>query len=342
MGTAFPSIRPIKDAVPTHVNGRTNALNARTTPRRIPFSGADPSVIAPEQMLDPKDMIIKDLNTDLPTQINPERFYELMDGYPDEDERRWVYEGFKFGFRIMSGTKPQNTEPKNHFSVRKNPEIAQNLIDEELKAGRISGPHDKKPFENFHISPIKTVPKKDPNKHRKILNLSFPYDDTSINSGITEQNSSIQYASIQDCIDIIQEMGQGCYLVKSDLKSAFRSIPVHPDDYPLLGFKFKGKYYFDRCLSQGASSSCQIFERIATALEWILKNKFGVKYCIHILDDFLMFSFSTISGRHYLQQWRALCTYLGWVIAEEKTEGPVKSLVFSGILVDTQSMVAFG
>ena len=235
----------------------------------------------------------------------------------------------------MSKTKPQNTEPKNHISVRQNPEIAQELIDIELQEGRISGPHDKKPFDDFHISPIKTVPKKAPKKFRKILNLTYPYDETSINAGISTEDSTVQYADIQDCIEIIQKMPGNCFLVKSDLKSAFRKIPVHPDDYPLLGFKFKGKYFYDRCLSQGASSSCQIFERIATALEWILKNKYGVKHCIHILDDFLMFSIDSDTGKFYLQQWRKLCYDLQWEIAEEKTEGPVQSLVFSGITVDT-------
>ena len=108
---------------------------------------------------------------DLPSPINPFKFYELLDGY-DESERIWVFNGFRFGFRLMSETKPQNNEPVNHISVRRNPEIAGKLIDEELRTGRISGPHDTKPFDQFHISPIKTVPKKDPNKHRKILNLS--------------------------------------------------------------------------------------------------------------------------------------------------------------------------
>ena len=117
-------------------------------------------------------------------------------------------------------------------------------------------------------------------------------------------------------------------------------IPIHADDYPLLGFKFDGKYYFDKCMVMGASSSCKTFERIASALEWILKNKFGVKYCIHILDDFLMFAYSAISGQHYLNSWRKMCKMLGWIIAEDKTEGPGTCMVFSGIEVDTVLMQA--
>ena len=38
--------------------------------------------------------------------------------------------------------------------------------------------------------------------------------------------------------------GQGCFLAKMDIESAFRLIPVHPDDYELLGMFWDGKYLY--------------------------------------------------------------------------------------------------
>ena len=56
-------------------------------------------------------------------------------------------------------------------------------------------------------------------------------------------------------------------MAKTDVKSAFRIIPIHRADYFLLGLKWDNTYYFDRCLAMGLSSSCAIFEAFSTALE---------------------------------------------------------------------------
>ena len=59
-------------------------------------------------------------------------------------------------------------------------------------------------------------------------------------------------------------------MAKIDIKHAFRLCPVHPDDWPLLGFKWLGNYFFDVCLPFGSRSSPFIFNTFADALAWIL------------------------------------------------------------------------
>lgn len=44
-------------------------------------------------------------------------------------------------------------------------------------------------------------------------------------------------------------------MAKTDIKDAFRIIPVNPADYHLLGFSWDNEFYFDKCLPMGASSS---------------------------------------------------------------------------------------
>ena len=82
-------------------------------------------------------------------------------------------------------------------------------------------------------------------------------------------------------------------MAKTDIKSAFRIIPVHSDDHPLLGMKWDNLYYYDRCLPMGCSSSCAIFEAFSTALEWIAINRLGASSVLHILDDFLFIAESS-------------------------------------------------
>ena len=138
------------------------------------------------------------------------------------------------------------------------------------------------PFEIYQTSSLSIKPKKRAGEYRMVLDLSSPYDDTSINSNIDPKWASVKYASIMDAVHIILQMGRGCYLAKTDIQSAFRLVPIHPSDYHLLCFTFEEKFYYDKCLPMGSSSSCRIFESIATLIEWIAKNHFGLLNTLHL------------------------------------------------------------
>ena len=79
----------------------------------------------------------------------------------------------------------------------------------------------------------------------------------------------MKYASVGDAVKLLKRLGKGCFMAKTDVKSAFRIIPIHPADYSLLGLKWDNMYYFDRCLAMGLSSSCAIFEAFSTALDFL-------------------------------------------------------------------------
>ena len=107
--------------------------------------------------------------------------------------------------------------------------------------------------------------------------LSYPAG-SSVNDGIPKELATVRYATIDDAIRLIKSLGKGCFLAKTD---------ISPNDFPLLGMEWQGKFYFDKCLPMACSSSCNIFETFSTALEWIAMNKLNASAVIHILDDFL-------------------------------------------------------
>ena len=90
-----------------------------------------------------------------------------------------------------------------------------------------------------------------------------------MNDGIPRELSTVHYATVDDAISLIKKSGRDRALAKTDIKSAFRIIPVYPSDYQLLGFQWKGNWYVDRSLPMGCSSSCRIFEEFSSSLEWI-------------------------------------------------------------------------
>ena len=63
---------------------------------------------------------------------------------------------------------------------------------------------------------------------------------------------------------------------KLDIKHAFRLCQVHLQDRELLGIHWQGKFYIDLPLPFGLRSSPYLFNRLADAFEWILKNNYRI------------------------------------------------------------------
>ena len=147
--------------------------------------------------------------------------------------------------------------------------------------------HDKPPFPSFRVSPLGVVPKKAPGEFRLIHHLSYPRG-SSVNDSIPPEFSSVYYATIGNAIHLIKTVGPGCLLAKTDIKNAFRIIPIHPNDYNLLGMQWNGKYFYDKCMPMGCSSSCSTFELFSSALEWVARDKLKINHLVHVLDDFFI------------------------------------------------------
>lgn len=87
----------------------------------------------------------------------------------------------------------------------------------------------------IQINPLGIIPKKNrPNKWRLITDLSSP-EGLSVNDGIAQELSSLEYVSFDHLAQLASSIGRGVFLVKADIKEAYRMVPVHPDDQRLLG-----------------------------------------------------------------------------------------------------------
>lgn len=129
-------------------------------------------------------------------------------------------------------------------------------------------------------------------------------------------------------------------MAKTDIKNAFRLIPIQSADYPLLGMKWDGLYYYDRCMPMGCSSSCKTFETFSTSVERIAQNKLKISSILHLLDDFLIVARTANLCSNQLQLFLDTCSYLGIPITLEKTCGPCTTLSFAGIELDSQLQLA--
>ncbi len=132
-----------------------------------------------------------------------------------------------------------------------------------------------------------------------------------------------------------QTMGRGTLLAKVDIASAYRLVPVHPQDRPLLGVHWYGSLYVDGCLPFGLRSAPKIFTALADALEWCFRRR-GVTEVDHYLDDFITIGPpGDVECQCNLSIIQDVCRSLGVPLAVEKVEGPATCLTFLGIEIDT-------
>ncbi len=269
----------------------------------------------------------------LPTPIHVAELQHLLRGYADGAKDR-LLTGFTEGFQIHFHGELPTASPPNHPSALANATVVDDILREELSLGRIAGPFENKPFHDFCISPLGVVPKKEPSKFRLIHDLSFPKGN-SVNDGIPKEFCTVQYEDFDYVTSLMQSLGQGCWIAKADIESAFRILPISPGDYHLLGFKWKGLYYYHKTLVMGCSMSCQTFEHFSQALQWILQVKYSVATMSHILDDFIFLSNSQSECSTYLSNFMHLAALLHIPVKSSKTVHPATTVTLHGIEVDT-------
>ena len=86
-----------------------------------------------------------------------------------------------------------------------------------------------------------------------------------MNTSIPRNRVSVQYSTMDNAIAHIKEVGAKAHLAKTDIKSAFRIVPIQPDDH-LLWMRWNGRFYYDTTLPMGCSMSCAISESFSTAI----------------------------------------------------------------------------
>ena len=141
--------------------------------------------------------------------------------------------------------------------------------------------------------------------HRIILDLSSPAG-SSVNDGIPRESFTVRYSEFDEAVSLVLSFGRGWYMAKVDVKHAFRLCPGHPSDWPLLGFSWLGRFFFDTRLPFGSRSSPFIFNALA--------GFWG--YCITI--DFFVVAVSRAECQEKVDVILNLFSAIGVSVAEQR------------------------
>ena len=271
------------------------------------------------------------------TPLDLAEWAHALSWHPDRAFARYICEGLQSGFRIgFRYDSPLRSATSNMLSAADHPEVVTNYLQKEVSLGRMLGPfHDTSGLPQLHINRFGVIPKgHNTGKWRLITDLSHP-QDFSVNDGIDPALCSLTYTSVDEIAETAAHLGPCALLAKVDIESAYRLIPVHPDDRPLQAVRWDNQIFVDPMLPFGLRSAPKIFNAVADALHWHLKRS-GIPLLYHYLDDFIIVGPpSSTQCADSLAILDRECNRLRVPMASHKREGPTTCLIVLGIEIDT-------
>ena len=252
--------------------------------------------------------------------LNPSRIRQALALYPDPEFVDMLCNIATHGARIgYEGPLNVRMRRHNHQSAHANSSVVSEAVMKELEKGRIASLQQLPEF--YFCSPVGVVPKRTDGIQtgwRLIFDLSCP-DGKSVNDGIPVDYGTISYEALDTAIRMVAKAGRGAKMIKRDLKSAFRFIPVSSLDRWCLIFEWEGQFYVELFLPFGLRTSPRIFNLFSEAIHWVLETIYGWMVS-HYLDDFFGVFPADTEPDGPSQIFDATLGEFGFVKANEKDE----------------------
>ena len=109
---------------------------------------------------------------------------------------------------------------------------------------------------------------------------------------------------------------------------------MHHSDLPKLGFTLDDLYFINSSMPFSTRSSCQIFKKVATALNWALQQVTPTQTSAHYLDNFFMAHILRFICSFIMECFQEIWDFIGMPLASGKTVGPTQVIEFLGLLLD--------
>jgi len=200
-------------------------------------------------------------------------WFHFLRSHPNQGLVHLFLKGISEGFRLGYDYKELHLRPakKNLMEAVTHPNVVDEYLQNEVSLGRVVGPFSTKALPEVHISRFGVIPNNhQPDKWRLIVDLSYP-SGHSENDGIPKQLCGLKYITVDDSINHILKLRHGTHLAKTDIKNAFRLLPVHPADRHLLGMHWRDGLFIDTCLPFELRSVPRLFNILVDFMAWILQ-----------------------------------------------------------------------
>ena len=240
------------------------------------------------------------------------------------------------GFPLRyEGDRTRDVESHNGKTCQMHPVVTATELEKEVAKGHIAGPYLRPPLRGFKVVPRGL--KEEPTKFRPLSEANRPVGD-AVNESIPRA-TDIQLTRAQDIekkITATYARTGSVWMAKRDIKAAYRTMPVRPEDWQLQGIKWDGQYYIDKRMSFGCRSSVDQWLRFSDALAWALL-RWGV-HALHYVDDFIFIAGSEEECAEQVRKFDAICEEWGITCKVQEDCGPAQTLTALGVEYDLVHM----
>jgi hypothetical protein len=262
-------------------------------------------------------------------------FEKMLDSHPDRLKVACLLDGIRNGVNIgYVGDRSQFFCPDQHKLDSETVQFLRDDVAKEQKLHKTSPWTPSPAFSNLRVSPMYRVPKTDNGRQvgwRRITDASSP-DERAINAAILRL--WVRVITFEQVVEQVRRAGRGAKLAKIDARRAFRQSWVRVVDWHLLGLLLDGNYAFDYVLSFGLRSSPGLWDRVASALCWILNEIFRILCVYHVDDYLLLFPEGDAADTKYAVALQVFVKS-GTETSTEKNQPPQQQLLYNGVLIDT-------
>ena len=158
---------------------------------------------------------------------------------------------------------------------------------------------------------------------------------------LNDQSVVLDKQSYESVDSVVEMLKPGSFMAVVDIKSAYRSVAIHPSSYDAAGIQWiingVPRYIVDTHMMFGARPAPTIFHRLSQACKRIM-FRMGHTQIVAYQDDFL------VMGDTYsqcLESWVALIQLLlrlGFEVNYSKLKPPSRDITYLGIRIQSQSM----
>jgi hypothetical protein len=240
-------------------------------------------------------------------------------------------EGYKVP--VKDGFPDEPYEEDDNKSARDNYDFVRNEVRKLVEKGRVIKAKTKPAC----VNPLTVASKKLEDgtlKLRLVLDLS-----RKVNLAV--EPDPFKMITMKDVLEVTE---QGCYQLVFDFQAAFHHVALHPDSYPLFGFKVIWKdgevaYYYYVVLAFGYRRATQVLGRVIKPILGALTAQ-GIDCLVFVDDGRVTGESKEIAARKY-QTTLDLFQGAGFVIAWGKSHRPEEAsrrVRYLGLIIDSEQM----
>lgn len=210
--------------------------------------------------------------------INAATFLEMAARYEIPDQEI-VYQVATGGIDLgVAALPPEIVLCRNNTAGFEHIDALRALVDDEVSQQWVKGPFTSLPMVPIHVNPLGWVPKEGA-VGRKVVDLSAPRDGTSPAPNDVVPLEDVPQALLPrlrnffTAAKIMLSAGQRVEMCKVDLRAAYRTYMVAPQQRWTNCFAVDGRIYVDERMPFGARMAAAQMQRISAAILYMLRAK---------------------------------------------------------------------